>query len=81
MIALVSLLLLISQSLGQESSCPGLEDDQFCDIIEQSPEYYLECENRTADLLPHPLYCTLYIQCEIQVKLIYAKVKSTKIAS
>ena len=42
MISIIVLILIISQSYGQRPSCPGKQDDVFCDMIsDQKPEYYL----------------------------------------
>ena len=42
MISIIVLILIISQSYGQRPSCPGKQDDFFCDnLSDQKPEYYL----------------------------------------
>ena len=46
-------------------NCPANTDSDFCDqIATDTDDYYMKCDEPGADLLPHPEYCTLYIQCD-----------------
>merc|ERR1711874_142771 len=42
-----------------------VNDSEFCEIIESSNDvFYYGCNDLSATLLPHPEYCTLFIQCD-----------------
>ena len=41
MIAIIVFTFIISQSHGQRPSCPGKQDDDFCERIAEKPGYYL----------------------------------------
>ena len=58
------ILLAVTVALERDENCPANTDNTFCELVERETENYdTRCNDPSADLLPHPKYCTLYIQC------------------
>ena len=56
--------LTLAVDMEQNENCPANTDTTFCEMIATDTEdYYIGCDDPSADLLPHPEYCTLFIQC------------------
>ena len=57
--------LTLAVDLEQNENCPLNTDTTFCEMIAtDTDDYYIGCDDPSADLLPHPEQCTLYIQCQ-----------------
>ena len=42
------------------------DDEDFCEMVAEKPMYYMGCSMlppTAGHLLPHPLYCTMFIEC------------------
>ena len=65
MFLFILILLAVTVATEKDDNCPANDDDSFCEMIEtDTDDYYIGCdEDPSAYLLPHPEYCTLYIQC------------------
>ena len=63
MFLFILILLNVTVATEKNDNCHNSASD-FCEMIAtDTDKYYIGCDDPSADLLPHPEYCTLYIQC------------------